>query len=513
MLGRKSFLIILSKLVSAALFYVGVYFISRYLSRDVYGSILFTSFLIATFNSIADLGLSSAHQKRISEGKDISDCLSTFITGKLFLIGVTLVATVSSLFIWNQVLGETLQGSTSTILVLIFILYYVFVDLASIATATFDARQETAKTQSSFIMEPLIRTPLVILVALARPVNQDMAANYLALAYMIGGMAIFIVAMARLYREHIPLVKPTLFRSYITFTFPLVFLIIAYTLFTNLPTLFVGMFWGSGQVSLYALPLAILNLFAVVGTAVATLTFPEFSKLYGQGDLENMRSATRQAERYIVMITLPALLIIILFPFQATAILFGPDYDGAAIPFQILAIATLLLILTNVYSSHIGAANRPDLSAKLMILTLVVLIVLLLIFVPTSIAGFKLLGLGAIGAAIATMSAMAFNLATTRITVSRLTGAKASWRMALQIPAALIASAVLFSLNSFGIWPMAHWNDMVAYALISYGIFATILYAIRELTREDIVFFISVINPKEMKNYIFSELGGKNSSQ
>ncbi len=483
-----------------------MFFISRYLDPSIYGSILFTSFLIATFNSITDLGLSNAHQKRISEGRDISDCLSTFITMKLVLMTVGFAVTIISLLVWNMVLGETLQGSTTVPLLLTFILYFGFIDLATIATATFDARQETAKTQVSFIIEPLVRTPLVILVSLGH-----LGANQLALAYMIGGLAIFLVAIGQLYREHIPLVKPTLFKSYINFTIPLVFLVIAYTLFTNLPTLFVGMFWGSGQVSFYALPLAILNLLAVVGTAVATLTFPEFSRRFGNGDLHGMRTATRQAERYIVMITLPIILVIFLFPVQATLILFGPDYELAADSFRFLSISTFLLILTNVYSSHIGAANRPDLAAKLMILALIVLIILMIILVPTSIAGFPLFGLAATGAAIASMGAMTVYLISTRITVSKLTGARASRRMLLQVPAALLSAAVLLFISMF--WNMSHWNDMIAYGLISYGVFAAFLLAAKELTREDIQFFASVINPKEMKNYMSSELRGKNSSQ
>jgi hypothetical protein len=137
----------------------------------------------------------------------------------------------------------------------------------------------------------------------------------------------------------------------------------------------------------------------------------------------------------------------------------------------------------------------------------------MIVFVPTSIGGFKLLGMAATGAAIATMGAMVTNLISTRLTVSRLTGAKASRRMLYQLPAALLSAGVLLSLNLSHLWPMSHWNDMVAYGLISYGVSAAFLFFVKELTREDIQFFVSVINPKEMKNYISSELRGKNSSQ
>ena len=48
-------------MISAALAYVGLYFITRYLETDIYGTVTAAMALVATFNAVADLGFSSAH--------------------------------------------------------------------------------------------------------------------------------------------------------------------------------------------------------------------------------------------------------------------------------------------------------------------------------------------------------------------------------------------------------------------------------------------------------------------
>lgn len=105
MLGRRSFILFLSKMISAALAYVGLYFITRYLETDVYGTVTAAMALVATFNAVADLGFSSAHVKRISEGADPDQCISTFAFIKIVLTALMVLVTVVSIFVWTTVLG------------------------------------------------------------------------------------------------------------------------------------------------------------------------------------------------------------------------------------------------------------------------------------------------------------------------------------------------------------------------------------------------------------------------
>jgi len=491
----------LSRLFSAGLTFIGLFFITRYLGAEIYGTIAWTMALVATFNCVSDLGLNAAHVKRVSEGNDISDCLSTFVVGKLLLTGLMVVFTISSLAIWTTVLGNSLTES-STNIVLLLILFYAFYDIATIATVTFDARLETAKSQLTLLMDPLVRVPLIVFISLNR--LQDI---HLAYAYVLAGTGFAIVSMLLLSRENISWKRPTLFRSYLTFAIPIATIIIMGAISGNIDKLLIGIFWNVKSVGYYSASQQILALFGVVGTAVSTLAFPAFSKLHSEGDIKAVRAGTLEAERYISMIALPAITVIILFPTEVAKVLLGGGFAESGGPIRFLAVSTFFNLLNGVYLSQIYAVNRPDLTAKLVFVSLIINVFFLLILVPSSFSGYELFGLAATGAAIANMLCFATMFISFRFVTVRLTGTGFNSRLLLHLVAAALSGIVVLVLSNF--WILDGWIALISYGLVSFAVFSCALFILRELRRSDLEYLLRVINPKEMKKYIFSELKGK----
>ena len=497
MIGRKSFLIVLSRFGSAGLAFIGLFFMTRYLGADVYGSVSWTIAFVATFNSLADLGFGAAHVKRISEGGDLDECVSTYAFVKVVLTAIMVVTVLLSILIWGVVSGKWYSSTTFEV-ILLFILYFVFYDIAGIATATFDARVETARTQISLFFDPLIRIPLIVFVSINR-----LSAVHLAYAFVLGGMGVVIISLLLLSKYRIRFRKPTLFRSYLKFAFPIAIVSVMGAISANADKLLIGFFWSDPDVGYYSASQSFLSLFAVIGAAVSTLTFPTFSKLHSEGRMDQVREKTRLAERYISILAMPIATFILLFPNEIAVIMFGGTFEAAAGPLRFLSISMMLGLLNGVYSSQINAVNRPDISAKLTLLSLTVNISLLVIFIPVSVLGINLLGLAETGAAIANMLGIAALFVATRFVVMRLTGTKSNPRILLHIVAAAITGLLLVSISN--IWLITHWYDLIGYGLISAGVFAFLLYLMKEITFTDIKFFASVINPKEMKDYISSE--------
>ncbi|MGD0056825.1 MAG: hypothetical protein ABSB83_03090 [Methanomassiliicoccales archaeon] len=170
---------------------------------------------IATFNSLADLGFGAAQIKRVSEGKDINDCVSTYALLKIVLTPIMVVSMLASILIWASISGESYSSTTYEV-ILMFILYYVFYDIAGIATATFDARVEAASSQLSIFMDPLVRVPLVVFASLNR-----LSIVYLAYAFVMAGMSIAILSLVTLSRKKLYFCKPTLIRSYLGLAIPI----------------------------------------------------------------------------------------------------------------------------------------------------------------------------------------------------------------------------------------------------------------------------------------------------
>jgi O-antigen/teichoic acid export membrane protein len=217
---------------------------------------------------------------------------------------------------------------------------------------------------------------------------------------------------------------------------------------------------------------------------------------------------TREAERYISIMTVPFVTVIVMFPTQCAGIILGGDFAGAGEPMRFLALGTLLTMLNSIPASQILAVNRPGTSAKLTFMNFLVYLGLLVVLVPASIFGIQMLGMSATGAGIANLIAVAVLLVVTRYTVYKLTGTGVNIRLVLHLLAAIVAGIALTILSDF--LALTGWLSIVIYGITSCVVFAAVLILLKELTRKDLNYFLDVINIKEMRSYMSNELRNKN---
>jgi O-antigen/teichoic acid export membrane protein len=498
LLGRKSLLIMISRILSAGLSFIGLYFITRYLGPEIYGSISFTLALIGTFNVVADLGLNTAHIKRVSEGQNIADCVSTFIVAKIFLIGLMVVTTLLSILAWTWWMGNDLPAGSLSI-VFVFIAYFIFIDLGQIAIVTFDARIQSARSQLIHLLEPLSRVPMVVIISLI-----GLGALQLAYTYLIGGGFLAVGGLLLMNRSRFRWRRPTLLRSYISFALPLAAVAIMSTLATNLDKILLGSFSTETTVGLYAAAQSILGLMAIIGTAINTLVFPTFSKYHSTGNIRGIRNMTVVAERYILLLALPAVMVIVLLPTEVSIILLGPQFVGSGGPMRFLAVSVLMNMLNGLYLNQVNAMNRPDLTAKIVLISVCVNITLLLLLIPTRFVGVEMFGLAATGAAVANMCYFLTTFVISRLVCSKMTRTGLSKRLLLHLAGAMITGAVIFLLSGF--WNMGSWIDLIIYGLVAVGVYWAFLYLVRELGKDDIKYFLSSLNPRKMGSYVKEEL-------
>ena len=498
MIGRRSLLIVISTIINSLLAFVGLYAMTNYLGKDVYGNLSWVLVTLGTLNAVADLGFGSAHIKRVSEGLDEGDCISTYTVIKTVLTAFMVVFVLSALLLWNNVLGGHMS-SESWDLVTLFVLYYIMYDIASIATQTFIARMETTKAQLVFLVDPFIRIPLIVFVSV-----NHMTSNGLAYAYVFAALGVLLVSTYLFRRGNLRWKRPTLFRSYMKFAFPIALIGIAGAVTANLGQILIGYFDTPGNVAYYSSSLVLLGTLGVVGTSVATLAFPSFSRLHSEGDIESIRKVTHAAERYIAMVGIPVATLIILFPTEVCVALFGGEFAPAGDTMRFLAVTMALTLLNQVYTAQILGVNRPDISAKVILGTFGFNVVLLLIFIPDSLFGIRMLGLSYTGAAMASaLTAMAVFLSI-RLIVRKLTGTKSNPRIIRHLLAGAFAGGTITALNL--VFPLSGIFRLVVFGGVTLVAFFAALWALREFTRADISYFLDLINPGKMISYMGDEM-------
>lgn len=540
MIARKSTLIVTSQFFARFLGWIGLVVLAKLWGEaapEAFGIIGFAIAFLALFNFIADLGFSSAHVKRISEGKDLGTCIGTFAVIKIFLIGAMVAVVLIAIAIWKYLLHEGFHDATTESVIIVFIVYYIFLNL-QIATATFEGRGEIAKREITKIFENIVKVPLMILVALAgvtsigmisissvvdwpqflQPLQQflaDHAVGSLAMTYVFGVMATFFVGIWFL-RKY-PWKRPSweLCKSYFSFALPIMLISIISVISVNIDKIMIGYFWTSTEVGYYFTVQQILQIFSILSPAVGVVLFPTISKYHSFKNFQKIRSIIHLAERYISMVMIPFMVVIIIFVNPIINIMLSSAFLPAASVLITLTIYAFISGLMMPYGSLISGINRPGIAAKIGFVMCATNISLNFLFIPEwgLLSSFGING--PTGAAIATVLSALVGFFGLRIAAKKLTGIKLlQSHTPRHIIAGLVMGIMLYFLafrTSF--FPFIHWYHLLGFAGIGLAVYLVVLFILKEFKKQDLLFFLNILHPKEMFRYITTELKDKDFSK
>jgi hypothetical protein len=129
-----------------------------------------------------------------------------------------------------------------------------------------------------------------------------------------------------------------------------------------------------------------------------------------------------------------------------------------------------------------------------------------LILVPKDInsIGLKLAGLGATGAAIASVISYISGLIYIRIMSWKITGIIGEKRILIHAFSAILLGLFLTYINN--IFNIDRWYHLCFISFIGILLYLGILYLFKEFKKEDYIFFLDTLNIKKMMSYIKDEL-------
>jgi len=540
MLSRKSSLIVTVNILSAFISWIGLVVIVRLwggFAPTAVGIIGFGLAFVGMFNVIADLGFSAAHVKRISEGKDLGECIGTYATIKILLIVIMAALVIGGIAIWKYALHNEFFDATKESVIYVFILYYIFSNLALIALQTFVGRKEIAKREFSRAFEPFVRVPLMIFVAFAGvtgiamiapelgidvispvtwptfllPIQKFVATHAvvaLAMCYAIGFGAVFLVATWLLRKYPIKRYNKEMAKSYLVFALPVMLLSVTSIIAANVDKVMLGYFWTFKEVGYYFSVQRITSLLLAVPAAVGTVLFPTISEYHARENLKGIKEVTHLAERYISMVAIPLITIVIIFPKPIINIVLSSAFLPAASTLVMLTVYVFVFSLTWPYISLITGINRPDIAAKIGVSICVANIWLNYLFIPEWGLLSPLGITGPVGAATATVLSQLVGFVGLRVAAMRLTGIKVmQTNTPRHIAAGVVMGIVLYYLNS--LVPLVRWYHLIGFALVGVAVYVGVLFIIREFKKRDLKFFLDLAQPMGMLEYIRSELKGK----
>ena len=504
MIARKSALIVATQIINGLLGYIGLKFIAKYMQPWQYGIVGFAYGFVALFSIFGNLGFNAAHIKRVSEGKDLEECIATFATVKIILAGLMTGIVILSILIWKYVFGRGFETPLHEKAIYLMLSYFVLSILASIMTSTFTARKEIAKTRLPLFFYNLTRIAATIFVAF-----YNLGVLALAYTYIFG--EIFHFAFALFLFKGYPIGKPSLeyFKNYFSFAKPMAIATASSIIMTNIDKVFIQLFWSATQVGEYFAIFNLSRFIILFSGAIGTLLLPTVSEHHAKNNTEEIKRITTLSERYLSMIVFPIIAIMVVLAKPIIHMLLSDKYMPALHVLYILPLFVLLEALSRPYQSQLQGMNMPEYTRNRVFIMMLINVFLNLILIPRDIRslGIKLAGLGAEGAAIATVISYFAGLVYIRFVSWRFTGIKGNKRVLLHVIAAIPSGLVLYYISKYV--SISRWYHLIAAGMFGIAIYFGILFLMREFKREEINFFMDTLNIRKMVKYIKEELHGK----
>ncbi len=500
-IGRKTIFIFMIKMILTFVSWVGFFFVARYMGSEIWGMIGFALGLVGMFFA-SDFGFSLAHNKKVSEGKDVGECLGAYIRIKLVLTVILVGALLGGLYIWETVLGHGYQDPMITQVIFVILIYYVIFSITQIPIHTFGGLRQSVKQQLPEFLGTVVRAPVMIFVALT-----SLSVLALSYSYVLTGLIMLCSSFFLLRRFKIKKPSEGLIKSYVVFAAPVAIYVFFSTISLNLDKVILQLFWDFNEVGVFFMMQKIIMVMILVTGSLGPIFFPSISYYHSRKAFKFVRHLVRRAERYISMILTPIVVLLIPLAVPFIRIMLGNGFVEGADTLAWLSIYALILSLNVPHMHLIIGCGRSDLSAKVGISIVMTNIILLLVLVPRSMFGFRLFGLGSVGAAMALTASVVLGFFLARRYSKQVAKVRTNRRIFRHwVAGALTAFAIFLIMDN--LWMVQRWYELIIISGIGLLCYLGLLTLLKEFTKKDLNFFLDLLNPKKMGKYIGGEMKG-----
>lgn len=339
-----------------------------------------------------NFGINGAVQKRISEGQEKGEYISSAILMKLPLL---------ALFGGLVLLGRP------------YINQYLGSDLAVLLLATLIVNE--AGKFCLAVLRGELRVGETAIIEVVRPLSwltigyalhtQGFGVSALVYGYLVGSMFMLLIGW---WKISIPISRPSVEHGYSLFDFGRFGMVstIGGYIYSWMDVAILSLFVASngiitrGDIGAYENAWRLSLTVALLGEAVATAMAPQFSQWDAKGERNKIEDVIPTAFLFSILPVIPAFVGTIILSKDLLRILFGPEFRVAWLVLIILMGHKILMSLHSIINPCLNAINRPDLPAYSAMITVFVNLILNILLIHK---------FGIVGAAVATAISFSIN--------------------------------------------------------------------------------------------------------
>ena len=359
--------------------------LARVLGASSYGLYTLGYSIITIASQFSILGLQNGIVRFVSLYRGIGDTkrvkgtlISAFAGATVFSIAIGI-----SLFIFSNSISVGLFSKPNLSNVLrifsISLTFYVLMIMASYSARAFKAMQYDVGVSN--ICFPILN---VISVALA----------FLLGFKLLGAIYAFLISASlsaflgfyfikRISPEVFTELSPSYeFRKLLRFSLPVCLIGFSYVILIHIDRIMIGYFMNSSDVGIYNTATQIAMLSQLILNSIGATFSPFISELYNRNKLEELGYLFKTCARWIFALTLPLIVIMIMFSREILDLLFGARFAGGWTVLVILPIARLIPASTGSVGSMLQMSGNQDLELINTIVTVIMNIGLNIWLVP-----------------------------------------------------------------------------------------------------------------------------------
>ncbi len=326
-----------------------IIYAARTLGAAGWGTFSYVISLAALLTIFSDSGLSSVLTREAA--KSPADRLKFFST--IFFIKIPLI--IISFFIIVLATPYISNIPVSKILIFTIALVIVFDSLKAFSVSMFRATEKMELEAALNIL-----TQFIIAVAGIAVLWFITSVESLAAAYAFGSF-IGLAATAFLLRSYIKNVAAhfdkNLIKPIINSALPFGLAGILGAVMINTDTVMLGWFRSAGEIGFYAAAQKPVLFLYVFSGLIAGALFPVFSRLAGK-DIIKFRNVMEKGIKAVFLLAIPFTIGILITADQIINILYGQEYQPAAIALKILAITIITTFPMSIINNSLFAYNR-----------------------------------------------------------------------------------------------------------------------------------------------------------
>ncbi|MFB6227485.1 MAG: oligosaccharide flippase family protein [Halobacteriales archaeon] len=229
------------------------------------------------------------------------------------------------------------------------------------------------------VLLPLSRFALVSLAILLGMGGLGVASAY------VGSYALASVFMTYLVFKRLSPVFPpfgTEQRNVLEFSIPLTFSNLSSLMYRNIDLVFLGVFWGAGQVAIYNVAYPFSRLLLVGTGAFGFLFVPVVSSFHAEDELNDAKRVYQVTTKWLLLMVSPPFAVMALFPEMSIKVLFGAKYVDGSLTLVVLAVGFFLTNATGLNGSVLTSIGRSKIVMLTDVTAMVLNVILNLLLIP-----------------------------------------------------------------------------------------------------------------------------------